>query len=72
VVFRLKERIEPSPEEAAAAIQELKPRLLMEKRAMLYEGWTKGLLANAEVRIDPVILSYDEDALAARRNRRQR
>lgn len=67
VVLKLKERKDPAESEFEAARAEVRPGMLFEKRTQLVESWTDALRSGAEVEINPLALSYDEEARAAAR-----
>lgn len=70
VVYKLKERAEPSEAEFEGAKQQILTRLIYQKRGEAVESWTdKVVRAGAKIDIHPLALSYDEEARAAERNR---
>ncbi|MCC7386393.1 MAG: SurA N-terminal domain-containing protein [Deltaproteobacteria bacterium] len=67
VVFKLKEKKSPSAEELAQARSEVLPSLMLEKRGLVLEDWSKSLLTRAKVERNPIALSYDESVRSARK-----
>lgn len=69
VVLKLKERTEPKEEEFAQMRTSITYGLTARKRTSVAEAWSKWLREKNDVKIDPVAVSYDDAARAARRPR---
>jgi peptidyl-prolyl cis-trans isomerase D len=70
LVLKLKDRSEPNDVEFGFLKDQVRERLVNEKKQRVLEGWTKRLREKAEVELHPLALSYDEDARSAARGGR--
>ncbi len=69
VVFKVKDRTEPTKEEFESALGTTRARMAYKKRNDVLDEWAKQVRAGARIETHPLATSYDEDARTRARGR---
>jgi len=72
VVIRLKEKVEPKDEDFKTQRLGIAYRMIISKQNALQDKWFKMLKAREKVEVDPIAISYSEEAETIRTQRRNR